>query len=208
MVSLPRLRQLDRLAQLIDQQGIPGDVVECGTCNGGSAAILARIASQSPFGRHTFLLDSFAGLPPPGPKDTSEATEYTGSCRGDTSAVRAVLKRVGVPEAAVTLVPGWFHDTLPSLPERPIALLHIDADWYDSVRICLEHLYDRVSPGGYIVLDDYGYWQGCRIAWQELALARGLQVDLVPVDGIGVWLRKPAGKSVSRPAMAAEVPGQ
>jgi O-methyltransferase len=137
------------------------------------------------------LLDSFAGLPPPGPKDASDATSYTGSCRGNTSAVRAVLERVGVPETAVTLVPGWFHETLPTLPQRPIALLHIDADWYDSVRICLEHLYDRVSPGGYIVLDDYGYWQGCRIAWHELADARGLKVDLVPVDGIGVWLRKP-----------------
>jgi O-methyltransferase len=191
MVSLARLRCLDRLVRLVDEEGIPGDVVECGTCNGGSAAILGRIACTSPLGRHTFLLDSFAGLPPAGPRDDPEAAAYTGLCCGNPDTVRALLRRAGVPDAAATLVPGWFHETLPTLPPAPIALLHIDADWYDSVHVCLEHLYDRVSPGGCIVLDDYGYWQGCRRAWEDFGAARGLEITLTPVDGIGVWFRKP-----------------
>jgi O-methyltransferase len=193
MVSLPRLRNLDRLIRLLDEEGVPGDVVECGTCNGGSGAVLARVACRSPLGRHTWLLDSFAGMPPAGPEDGPDAAAYTGSCKGNLDRVREVLRTAGVDDPAVALVPGWFHETLPTLPANPVALLHVDADWYESVRICLDHLYDRVSPGGFVVLDDFGYWQGCRRAWQEFRQSRGLDVELTPVDGIGVWFRKPGG---------------
>jgi O-methyltransferase len=191
MVSLARLRSLDRLVHRIDEDTIPGDVVECGTCNGGSGALLAHTACRSPLGRHTWLLDSFAGMPPAGSQDGPEAFRYTGYCRGSPDAVRAVLHRLDVPDAAACIVPGWFQDTLPTLSVSRIALLHIDADWYDSVRICLEHLYDRVSPGGFVVFDDYGYWQGCRAAWQEFRQARGLAVDVTDVDGIGAYFQKP-----------------
>jgi O-methyltransferase len=191
MVGIKRLQTLDRLVRQVDEQGVGGDVVECGTCNGGSAAILARVACRSPLGRHTWLLDSFAGLPPASDRDGAMALEYTGLCRGQADQVREVLRRVGVPEQAATLVRGWFHETLPTLAVERVALLHIDADWYDSVTVCLEHLYDRVQPGGFVVFDDYGYWEGCRRAWHNFATARGLQVALTPVDGIGVYFQKP-----------------
>ncbi len=191
MVGIKRLQTLDRLVRQVDEAGLGGDVVECGTCNGGSAAILARVACRSPLGRHTWLLDSFAGLPPAGDRDGALAREYTGLCRGQIDRVREVLRRVGVPEQAVTLVRGWFHETLPGLAVERIALLHIDADWYESVMVCLEHLYDRVQPGGFLVFDDYGYWEGCRRAWHDFAARRGLPVALTPVDGIGVYLQKP-----------------
>jgi hypothetical protein len=206
MVGLARLRSLDRLVRLIDEEGIRGDVIECGTCNGGSGAILARIACRSPLGRHTFLLDSFAGLPPAGPRDDPKATKYTGLCRGHPATVRDLLHRAGVPDSTATLVPGWFHETLPTLPASPIALLHIDADWYDSVSVCLEHLYDRVSPGGCIVLDDYGYWQGCRTAWHDFCASRGLDIELTPVDGIGVWCRKSGRESAAGAGSVATAP--
>jgi O-methyltransferase len=191
MVGLKRLKALDYLVHQIDGLNVPGDVVECGTCNGGSAAILARVACRSPLGRHTWLLDSFAGLPPAGPLDGPRAGEYTGLCHGSTDRVRQVLHRVSVPESAVTLLPGWFQDTLPHFQVERIALLHIDADWYDSVLLCLDHLFDRVCPGGFVVLDDFGYWEGCRNAWQEFRKNRGLEIELTPVDGIGVYFQKP-----------------
>jgi O-methyltransferase len=202
MVGLRRLRNLDRLVGLLDAEGVAGDVVECGTCNGGSGALLASVACRSPMRRHTWLLDSFAGMPPAGPQDGPDAAAYTGTCKGSLDRVRDVLHRAGVSASAFTLVPGWFHETLPTLPGGTIALLHIDADWYDSVRVCLEHLYDRVCPGGYVVLDDYGYWQGCRTAWQQFRQARGLDVELNPVDGIGVWFRKPNAASPAPGARA------
>jgi O-methyltransferase len=76
----------------------------------------------------------------------------------------------------VTLVPGWFDETLPKIRERfgPIALLRIDADWHASVSTCLEQLYDQVVDGGYIVLDDYYTWDGCSIAVHEFLGRRQL----------------------------------
>jgi O-methyltransferase len=191
MVSVSRLKSLDELARRIDSDGIAGDAVECGTCNGGSAAIIGRVTSKSPHGRHLWLLDSFQGLPDATEKDGASAAQYTGLCRGAECAVREVLKKTGVPETAVTLVPGWFNETLPTLTVSRIALLHIDADWYESVLQVLDALWDRVTPGGFVTLDDYGYWEGCRRAWEEFSARRGIQVELVPIDGIGVYLRKP-----------------
>jgi O-methyltransferase len=191
MASLPRLKSLDALARTIDTEKMPGDIVECGTCNGGSAAILARVAAASPMRRHVWLLDSFEGLPPATENDGEFAAEYTGLCAGSPQRVREVMSRVGVPESTFTMVPGWFQDTLPTFQANPIALLHIDADWYDSVKIVLETLYDRVSPGGFVVLDDYGYWEGCRHAWHDFETARGLKVHLNDVDGIGAYFQKP-----------------
>jgi len=191
MVGLKRLRTLDELAHRIDTLGIPGDIVECGACNGGSGAILARVASQSAHQRRTWLLDSFAGLPAASSEDGDMAAEYTGLCQAHPANVKRVLRESGVPEEAVGIVPGWFQDTLPTLPVQQIALLHIDADWYDSVRICLELLYDKVVPGGFVVLDDYGYWEGCRKAWHEFEGGRGLHIDLIQVDGTGVYFQKP-----------------
>jgi hypothetical protein len=105
--------------------------------------------------------------------------------------VQEVLRRCQVPAEQVTIVKGWFEETVPSLPVERIALLHIDADWYDSVKLVLEHLYDRVSPGGYVILDDYGYWEGCRRACHEFLDRRGIQVTLTHIDGIGVYFKKP-----------------
>jgi O-methyltransferase len=191
MVGLDRLRKLDELARAIDQDAIKGDIVECGTCNGGSGAILARVACRSPHERHTWLLDSFAGLPAAGEKDGPFAAEYTGLCCGRMERVREVLERMAVPKEAVTLVPGWFQESLPHLPVERIALLHIDADWYDSVLTVLQHLYDKVVPGGYVVFDDFGYWEGCRRACEEFLAARGINVALTIIDGIGAYFRKP-----------------
>jgi O-methyltransferase len=192
MVGLPRLRKLVELTKKADETETPGDIVECGTCNGGSGALLALSAMPSPFRRRIFLLDSFEGLPAPGDLDGPEAREWTGACGSNLDNVRTVLRESGVPEERVTIVKGWFRDTLPRLGVERIALLHIDADWYDSVRLVLRSLYDRVEPGGFVVLDDYGYWKGCRQAAHEFLDERGIDVALRDVDGVGAYFQKPS----------------
>ena len=191
-VGLRRLRNLDMLAHRIDELGVEGDIVECGTYNGGSGAILARIAVGSPLRRHVFLLDSFEGLPPSSDADGPAAREYTGTFCGSEERVRAVLRAVDVPYDRCTVVKGWFADTVPNLDVNKIALLHIDADWYQSVRLVLEHLYDKVQCGGYVVLDDYGYWEGCRRALHDVMAARSASVTLTDVDGTGAFFQKPS----------------
>ncbi len=191
MVGLPRLKNLRRLAQVLDHDSIPGDIVECGTCRGGSGALLALAGSQSGFHRHTWLLDSFQGLPASGERDGQEALRWTGSCRGSVAAVNKVLAKLRVPSSSVTILPGWFSETLSSVATPQIALLHVDADWYESVRQVLEALFDRVVAGGFIVFDDYGYWKGSARAWQEFRAERGLSIEPTDIDGTGAYMRLP-----------------
>jgi len=189
-VFVPRLVALYKLSEEINQRSVPGDIVECGVYNGGSAAIMASLCEKSPISRNVWLFDSFEGLPKPSDKDGEEAPAYEGWCHGDLSKVKEVLRKLRIPESRVHIVKGWFQDTFPSAQIRDIAILHIDADWYESVKLCLEKFYDSVQPGGYIILDDYGDWEGCRIATDEFLKKRALDMKLIQVDYTGFYFQK------------------
>ena len=199
MVTNGNLLNLYRLVAQANQAQLAGALVECGVWNGGSAAMM-RLAdvdqSQADGLRTMWLFDSFQGLPRPGERDgQSERNGYfVGMNRGCIDNVQAAFRRLHVPFAQVKVIPGWFNDTLASVPVESIALLHVDADWYDSVKIVLDVFYDKVTPGGYIVLDDYGYWQGCNRAVAEFLSERGLgKIELVRTDRVGAYFRKPRG---------------
>lgn len=190
-VFVPRLVALYKMSEEINRSSVPGDIVECGVYNGGSAALMASFCKNSPLSRDIWLFDSFEGLPRPTDKDGDEAPAYEGWCYGDLSKVRKIFQKLGIPESRVHIVKGWFQDTFPSVQIRDIALLHIDADWYESVKLCLEKFYDNVQPGGYIVLDDYGDWEGCRIATDEFLKRQALDAKLIQVDYTGYYFQKP-----------------
>jgi predicted O-methyltransferase YrrM len=131
--------------------------------------------------RHLHLFDSFEGLPEPTENDGKSAAIYSGGrnqgnltttnkCQAGLDEVRhLMLDQVRVDPSHVHFHVGWFQNTVPAMTNQlgPIALLRLDGDWYDSTKICLEHLYPLLSPGGIIVLDDYFYWEGCRKATDE-----------------------------------------
>ena len=199
MVAPARLVNLHRAVEVVEREGLPGDLVECGSWNGGSAAILGA-ACERP--RTVWVFDSFEGLPAPDARDGATAQQrfFPGWCKGDPARVRAAFRKLGVPEARLRIVPGWFQDTLPGAAVGPIAVLHVDADWYESVRCVLHAFYDRVVPGGVIVMDDYVKWEGCRRALHEFFEARGLHgIPLHPVDGWAVYFRKPQAPASAPP---------
>jgi predicted O-methyltransferase YrrM len=172
MCSVARLRGLYRALRYVGSQDIAGDVVECGCARGGSAALMALTLRQLGSQRKVWLFDTFEGLPAPSSHDPDFelADLFTGTCVGGIDEVRDLFHRLNIADD-VTFVKGLFQETLPATPIQQIAVLHIDGDWYESVKACLESLYDKVVPGGVIQLDDYGYWQGARKAVDEF-LAR------------------------------------
>jgi predicted O-methyltransferase YrrM len=192
MCSYARLRGLYRGLRAVVRDGVPGDVVECGTARGGSAALLSLAARDLDDSRRVWAFDTFEGLPPPTAHDPDydAAMWYVGSCRGEIDEVAELMTRLGVRDR-VTLVKGLFQDTLLSADVPSIALLHLDGDWYDSVKCCLDQLYDRVSPGGVIQIDDFGQWEGARKATLDFFSQRALKVRLVYLDGTGRQFRKP-----------------
>jgi len=144
--------------------------------------------------RRLWLFDSFQGLPRPSDKDgaAENRSYFEGWCRGDVTTVRAAFRTLRLPWDAVQIVQGWFEDTVPQTHISAIALLHIDADWYDSVKLVLNTFYDKVVPGGYIFFDDFNYWLGCNRAVEDFMKEHALSADSLHVIGAsGAYLRKP-----------------
>jgi O-methyltransferase len=175
------LRTLSACITDLEQSEIPGLVIECGTARGGSAIVMA--ASKSP-DRGMKVFDVFGMIPPPTSRDGADIhrryeTIKSGAATGvggDTyygyreellGEVTASFDAHGVATEAnnVALVPGLFQDTL-NLDE-PVALAHLDGDWYESTIVCLQRLAPLLSPGGRFVIDDYDSWSGCKTAVDE-----------------------------------------
>ena len=185
--SLARLRALQRHVATIHRSGIPGVAVECGVAEGGSAAAIALALQRADDPRPLILFDTFAGLPPPSANDPDYdvAVEFTGACAGSVADVRQLFATLRLPEPVC--IPGLFEHIVAETETGPIALLHLDGDWYDSTMSCLRALWPRLVEGGILQIDDYGYWQGCQKAVTEYL---GPQAPLEHIDGVGVWLQK------------------
>lgn len=159
---------------------IPGDIVECGTWRGG---MIAGIADALGVDRHYRLFDSFEGMPPAKEIDGEAARAwekdisgpyYHNNCRASEDEAKQAMSMSAA--ADFSLVKGWFNETLPSAELRPIALLRMDADWYDSTKQILDNLAHWLVPGGLIIVDDYYVFQGCTRAVNEYALARNWKI--------------------------------
>jgi len=191
MLDITQLMLIYRLTGEVNSHRVPGDIVQCGVWNGGAGALMAFVAMQCDLERDIWLFDSFQGMPKPTEKDGDSAW----SCWkvpdfiGAPQKVRNILRKLHIPHGRVHIVGGWFQDTFPSTPVNQISLLHIDADWYESVKLCLEYFYDRVIPGGFIVLDDYGLY-GCKEAVDEFIAQRGLGVKLIHSTKVGCYFQK------------------
>jgi|SRR5208283_1383729 len=144
-----------------------GAVVECGTWKGGMAAAMIETGGSE---RRYYFFDSFEGLPPAkeidGPlakrwqADTSSPTYY-GNCTASLEDFRHTLEMAPCKPDAIEIHKGFFENTVPVFDCPPIAVLRLDADWYESTMICLEKFWNQVMPGGLILIDDYYTWEGC-----------------------------------------------
>ena len=189
------VRSLYEAAHSVVAGNIPGTAVECGVARGGSAAAVALALRESDPNRRLLLFDTFEGLPEPtrDNPDYDRAIQFTGKCRGGIEEVDGLLRGLGLTN--FSMIPGLFQDTLPSSETGAISLLHVDGDWYESTKVCLEHLWDRVSEGGIVQIDDYGEWQGCKKAVDEFFEARGMGIKMQYVDPSARRLVKPCRKA-------------
>lgn len=196
MIGLTGLDNLERCAATVFADGVPGDFLEAGVCHGGASIFLRALqVAYDEAARRTWVADSFAGVPPPAHSvdrehrlDLSES-RFPWMAAG-IDAVRDNFATYGLLSDEVRFLPGLFADTLPTAPVGRLAILRIDGDLYSSTRDALTALYDRVSPGGYVIVDDYGCLPPCRLAVDEFVAERGLDVEIVRVDWTRVCWRK------------------
>jgi hypothetical protein len=199
MTSPERIYSLIHAVEYVVQARVPGDIVECGVWKGGSmmvvASTLMRLGDST---RRLYLFDTFEGMPPPTESDRSFRGESAAELmtakprekatgRDDVWAyaplevVKDVMSRAGY--AGETMyVKGRVEETIPeSAPDR-IAVLRLDTDWYESTYHELVHLFPRLSPGGVLIIDDYGYWRGARRAVDQYLAENGIRLLLNRID--------------------------
>ena len=199
MTSAERISTLCHAVRYVTKHNIPGDIVECGVWRGGSmmAAALSLQADQD-LSRTLHLFDTFSGMPPPSDVDRTVASGRLASSlleEADRSSliwacasiddVRANMAATNYPAERVRFIGGRVEDTIPSAAPERIAILRLDTDWYESTKHELMHLYPKLSIGGILIIDDYGYWEGARKAVDEYMRQEELVIFLQRIDITG-----------------------
>jgi hypothetical protein len=177
---------------------VPGDLIECGVWQGGTCIYMRGLLKALGQNQRTvWVADSFQGLPDPDPTlspldaISHEFLKIIGGFRVSLEAVQANFRAYDLLDAQVRFLPGWFSDTLAQAPIEKLALIRLDADYYDSTVQALDALYGKLSAGGYIIIDDYGIpTLGARRAVDEFRTRHDIQSPLVAVDASIVFWEK------------------
>jgi O-methyltransferase len=195
MVGLKRLANLEQCIVDVVRDGIPGDVAETGVWRGG-AMIFAKAVLEvlGDTERVVWCADSFEGLPPPDPEaypaDAFDRHSTASELAVSLEEVQANFARYGLLDARVQFLKGWFRDTLPSAPIRRIAVLRLDGDMYESTIVALRSLYPKLSPGGYVIVDDYGAVAGCKEAVDDFRAEQEINDEIRAIDWTGCYWRR------------------
>jgi hypothetical protein len=203
---IPLVRMDNLLACITDviKNNVPGDFIETGVWRGGCTIFMRAILKS--FGvsdRVVWAADSFEGLPEPDPVlypkeakayKSAAMSKYYNKLAVSLEEVKRNFAAYGLLDDQVKFLKGWFKDTLPKAPIAKLAIVRLDGDYYESTRDSLENLYDKLSAGGFVIIDDYGEdsWTYCRKAVDEFREKRGIADELIRVDK-PCWYWKKSG---------------
>ena len=194
LIGRARLDNIQNCLDRICQDKVPGDCIETGVWRGGATLFMrAYFKAYQISDRKVWLADSFEGLPEPAHPLEKDYDFYTyGVLSIREELVRHNFELFGLLDDQVGFLTGWFKDTLPAAPIDALALMRLDGDMYESTLDSLVALYPRLSPGGYVIVDDYGVLDCCRHAVHAYRTRHGIAAPLERIDHTGVYWRKEA----------------
>jgi hypothetical protein len=207
MTSPERLFALRQSVKYVVANHIPGAIVECGVWRGGSMMAVAHTLRELQVqDRDLYLFDTYDGMTAPTNADKnyrgqSAAALLQAESKADSwnwafgplDGVKQALSGTGYDSQRLFFVKGKVEETVPEKAPATIALLRLDTDWYESTYHELTCLFPRLSPGGVLILDDYGHWQGARRAADQYFAEQCLPILLHRIDYTGRVCNKPAG---------------
>lgn len=193
------LPMVDALRYVADND-IPGAIVECGVWRGGSMQAMAwTLMDAGVTDRDLYLYDTFEGMSEPGEFDVQTRTRANAAdllaagkarCLADYDDVHAGMVETGYPMEKIHLYKGKVEETIPAHMPKEIAVLRLDTDWYESTRHELEHLYPLLVPGGVLIIDDFGSWDGARKAVLEWLAETKEPLLLVPIGAARIAIKR------------------
>lgn len=194
MIGTARLDNLQDCVEDVLRSEVPGDLVETGVWRGGASIFMCGILkARGAEDRLVWACDSFGGLPKANPAVRADAEGHPWHRLGHLSVgldeVKANFARYGLLDGSVRFVEGWFKNTLPSLSGHAWALIRLDGDMYESTMDALTHLYPDLSPGGYLIIDDYDI-KACRQAVHDYREAHGVHEPIQRIDWTGAFWQR------------------
>lgn len=195
MIGLHRLNNLQYCLEQILASRVPGDVIECGVWRGGAAIFLrGLLKAHGVTERCVWLADSFCGLPAPNadkyPADREMTLHLANYLAVPLAQVRENFSRYGLLDDQVRFVEGWFRDTLPALNNQTWSLMRLDGDMYESTMDALVNLYPNLSPGGFVIIDDYSDIPACRQAVHDFRERYCINDEIQLIDWSGAFWQK------------------
>jgi hypothetical protein len=176
---------------------VPGDFIETGVWKGGMTVLMRGILkAYACTDRKVWVADSFAGLPQPRPEThLKDAIFFFLMAPLQHLAipfeyVEGLFRRYDLLDDQVKFLKGWFCDTLPESGIERLAVARLDGDLYESTYDALEHLYPKLSPGGYLIIDDYGVPCGCRQAVDTYRSEHNIKEEILPITEAAVYWQK------------------
>lgn len=184
---------------LLLANAVPGDTAECGVFNGSSSFVICQANSEAvASGKKHHLFDSFEGLSAP---DENDGEHWKA---GDLSyGVERVQKNLSRFEDATHYYPGWIPDRFEDVSDVRFSFVHVDVDLYQPTRDSVRFFYERMNPGGVILVDDYGF-TSCPGATQAVdEVLEGKPEAMLRLSGGGGFIVKGVQTQIASPAAAA-----
>ena len=202
MIGFKRLDNLQSCVEQVLRDGIPGDLIETGVWRGGACIFMrAILKAHGDASRTVWVADSFAGLPPPDadnyPADIGDLFHTRDVLAVSRETVANNFAAYGLLDEQVRFLEGWFKDTLPEVSIRQLAVMRLDGDMYESTIQALDTLYNRLSPDGFVIIDDY-FLEPCARAVQDFRNRCGIADQIQDIDGCGRYWRRSASAQLSR----------
>ncbi|NES81677.1 MAG: macrocin O-methyltransferase [Moorea sp. SIO2B7] len=195
MIGIERLKNLQYCVEQVIKNQISGDLIETGVWRGGACIFMRAILQV--YGvkdKCVWVADSFEGLPQPDvenyPQDTGLNLHQHSELAISMDEVQVNFMRYNLLDDQVKFLKGWFRDTLPIAPIEKLAVLRLDGDLYESTMDSLVHLYPKLSPGGYVIVDDYGAIEACRQAIHEYRQTHHITDEIHQIDWTGVYWQR------------------
>jgi hypothetical protein len=194
MVGSKRLDNIRDLLFDVMKNDIKGDYIETGVWRGG-ASIFARglMRAYNQSSRRSYVCDSFHGLPPGNASIAKRDKGWDNTPYLEVAAERVAghFRESGTLDPNVIFAKGFFNDTMK--PLRPVindlAIMRLDGDMYESTVDVLYNLYDRLSVGGFVIMDD---WFGfpSKLACEDFFKAHGMSPHIIAIDAASAYWQK------------------
>ncbi len=197
MTSMERMYALYKAVEYVVRAGIPGDMVECGVWKGGSSMLMAAtLLRMNDTARKIYLYDTFAGMSKPTEQDVdflgnqairewriSQRSTFNKWAYSTAAETRRNLFKTGYPREKLIFVEGKVEETIPKIVPDRIAILRLDTDWHDSTYHELQYFFPKLSLHGVIIIDDYDFFKGQRVAVDKYFKENKINTLLNIIDG-------------------------